>query len=152
MALKLIGIGVKCNGKKEVFTVSERTSRAGLEGIMSGYARISAIAEPNKSQSDCPGMRGKSPDKERSLTGNCRQQDSIIVDLLESGKIDLHVLLSLRSPGQIEMEPDKIESILEQLKAELGDEEKPGPLDSKGKPVKITSFGFDGPMPVYRSA
>ncbi len=46
MKLKLIGAGVKKDGTRKPFIISDKTTKAGLEDIIREYDKITAVIEP----------------------------------------------------------------------------------------------------------
>lgn len=146
MALKLIGVGIKPDGKKEPFTVSDKTTKAGLEGLLKRYERIDRIVEPGQASGITPSgdvywMAWNTPLNKslgnrtrwsKNLEGLEERSEKVIraavVRLLESGAIETETgdgaicftfQLRLDNMGSAITEPTLIRAKLEKLKGEL---------------------------------
>ncbi len=145
MALKLIGVGIKPDGKKEPFTVSDKTTKAGLEGIIRKYDRIERIVEAGEASDIAPSgnvyWRAWNTPLDKSLGNRTerwtndleglkeRSEEVIraaVVHLLESGAIKtddgtVHFTfqLALDNMGSAITEPTLIRAKLEDLKKKL---------------------------------
>lgn len=145
MKLRLIGIGVKRDGSKEPFTVSDKTTKAGLEGIIKRYEKVNAIVDPcNNAQAGArtsanlwrPLDMGPIFKQLKLETEDATQIDSVnmfglsserlrnaaLISLLEDGECEFCITIFLGKKESVIRSPTLIRAKLEELKKELPEE------------------------------